>query len=64
MPNSLVTVKKMPKSSASKGLGRSFSISMKGIPKVDAKAKARLEAAARSPDSKKKRFFPILIIES
>jgi hypothetical protein len=63
MPKSFSTVKK-PKTSPGAGAsGRVFSISMKGIPKVDVKTMARLEAAARSPDSKK-RQFPILAVEA
>jgi hypothetical protein len=36
--------------------GRVFTISLKGIPRVDAQAKARLEAAARSPGSKRRDY--------
>jgi hypothetical protein len=36
--------------------GRVFAISLKGIPRVDAQAKARLEAAARSPSSKRRDY--------
>lgn len=42
--------------------GRVFAISLKGIPRVDAQAKARLEAAARSPGSKR-RDYPHLAVE-
>jgi hypothetical protein len=41
---------------------RVFSISLKGIPQLDASAKARLEAAARSPESQR-RDYPQLAIE-
>lgn len=41
--------------------GRVFTISLKGIPRVDAKAKARLQAAARSPDSKRQEY-PRLVV--
>ena len=42
--------------------GRVFTISLKGIPRVDAQAKARLEAAARSPNSKR-HDYPQLVVE-
>lgn len=63
MAKSFLVAKQLTKSPDVNVSGRVFSISMKGIPKVDAKAKARLEAAARSPYSKK-RHFPILAIEA
>ena len=63
MPKSFTAVKKLTTSTDAKASRRGFSISMKGIPKVDAKTMARLEAAARSPDSKK-RQFPILAFEA
>jgi hypothetical protein len=40
--------------------GRAFTISLKGIPRVDAETKARMEAAARSPSSKR-RDYPKLV---
>jgi hypothetical protein len=36
--------------------GRVFSISLKGIPRVDAQARARLEAAARNPSNKRRNY--------
>ena len=63
MPKSFTGIKKPTTSPDAKASGRRFSISMKGIPKVDAKTMARLETAARSPDSKK-RQFPILAVEA
>lgn len=59
----ITAVKKLTELPGAKVSGRGFPISMKGIPKVDAKTKARLEAAARNPDSKK-RHFPILAIKA
>ncbi len=53
--------KKIASAPAAKRAGRSFTISMKGIPKVDATVKARLEAAARCPSSKK-RNYPIVAL--
>jgi hypothetical protein len=50
------------KSSTKARAGRVFAISLKGIPRVDAQAKARLEAAARSPDNSR-RDYPQLAIE-
>lgn len=38
------------------GAGRVFTISMKGIPRVDAQTKARVEAAARKPDSPRRDY--------
>jgi len=64
MASNTTTLKKPAKTASANASGRSFSISMEGIPRVDAKAKSRLEAAARKikPGSKK-RNFPVLIIE-
>jgi hypothetical protein len=42
--------------------GRVFTLSLKGIPRVDAQAKARLEAAARSPN-RKWHDYPHLVVE-
>jgi hypothetical protein len=42
--------------------GRVFTMSLKGIPRVNAQTKARLEAAARSPGSKR-RDYPKLVVE-
>lgn len=42
--------------------GRVFTISMKGIPRLDAAGKARLEAAARKPQ-RKRRDYPQLKID-
>lgn len=36
--------------------GRVFTISMKGIPRVDAQTKARVEAAARKSDSPRRDY--------
>jgi len=50
------------KSSTQARSGRVFAISLKGIPRIDAAAQARLEAAARSPDQPR-RDYPHLTIE-
>ena len=63
MSNSFMAERKLPTSTDSKPSGRRFLISMKGIPKVDAKTMERLEAAARNADSTK-RDFPTLNVES
>lgn len=52
------TLKPAPKSAA----GRVFSISLKGIPRVNAETRTRLEAAARAPNSKR-RAYPQLVTE-
>jgi len=52
MPKDTTLLKKQAETSKSAlptKAGRVFKISLKGIPRVDAKTKARLEAAARSP---------------
>ncbi|MFZ4288155.1 hypothetical protein [Variovorax sp. HJSM1_2] len=46
-----------------KSEGRIYHLTMAGIPKVDAKTKARLEAAARDAN-RKKRDFPTLSVKS
>jgi hypothetical protein len=54
MPKATTLLKKQPETSKSATpakAGRVFKISLKGIPRVDAKTKARLEAAARNPGS-------------
>jgi hypothetical protein len=54
MPKATTLLKKQletSKSSAPTKAGRVFKISLKGIPRVDAKTKARLDAAARNPGS-------------
>lgn len=42
--------------------GRVFTISLKGVPRVDAKTKARLEAAARTPGNSR-RDYPQVIAD-
>jgi len=42
--------------------GRDFTISLKGIPWVDAQTKSRLEVAARSPSGKRQND-PQLVVE-
>lgn len=42
--------------------GRVFTISLKDVPRVDAKTKARLEAAARTPGSSR-RDYPQVIVD-
>jgi hypothetical protein len=52
VPKATTLLKKQPETSKSATptkAGRVFKISLKGIPPVDAKTKARLEAAARNP---------------
>lgn len=61
MSNSFTAVKQPAKLIGAKASGRGFVISMKGIPRVDAKEKARLEAAARSTASRK-RSYPIVAL--
>lgn len=61
MPISFTVAKQRPKSPDAKAQGRNFMISMKGIPKVDAKEKARLEAAARAPESRKRPYPTIAL---
>lgn len=56
------TAKKTPSLAVKAKAGRTFEISLKGIPRVDAQAKARLEVAARSP-SGKRRDYPHLAVE-
>ena len=56
------TALKKPKLAAKATPGRVFTISMKGIPRVSAETKARLEAAARAPSSKR-RDYPRLVTE-
>lgn len=51
-----------PKFAAKATAGRVFTISMKGIPRVSAETKARLEDAARAPASKR-RDYPRLVTE-
>ena len=51
-----------PKLAAKATPGRVFTISMKGIPRVSAETKARLEAAARAPSSKR-RNYPRLVTD-
>jgi hypothetical protein len=42
--------------------GRVFTITLKGVPRVDAKMKARLDAAARTPGSSR-RDYPQVIAD-
>ncbi|MDZ7855958.1 hypothetical protein [Sphaerotilus sp.] len=51
-----------PRLATKASAGRVFAISLKGIPRVDAQAKARLEAASRTPSSKR-RDYPQLAVE-
>jgi hypothetical protein len=65
MPKSTALLKKHSETSKSATLptvGGVFKISLKGIPKVDAKTKVRLEAAARSPESTR-RDYPEVIAD-
>ena len=50
------------KSATPAKVGRVFTISLKGVPRVDAKTKARLEAAARTPGSSR-RDYPQVIAD-
>jgi hypothetical protein len=62
MPKATTLLKKQPETSKSATptkSGRVFKISLKGIPRVDAKTKARLEAAARSPGNTS-RDYPLV----
>ncbi len=65
MPKATTLLKKQPETSkpaTPTQAGRVFKISLKGIPRVDAKTKARLEAAARSPGSAR-RDYPQVIAD-
>jgi hypothetical protein len=65
MPKATTLLKKQPqtsKSATSTKVGRVFKISLKGIPRVDAKTRARLEAAARSPGSTR-RDYPLVVAD-
>ena len=61
-PTALNKPPEIPKRAAQATTGRVFTISMKGIPRVSAETKARLEAAARTPASKR-RDYPRLVTE-
>ena len=65
MPKVTTLLKKQPETSKSATptkAGRVFKISLKGIPRVDAKTKARLETAARSPGSTR-RDYPQVVAD-
>jgi hypothetical protein len=59
MANNTATLKKPSetfKPAPNSVVGRVFSISLKGIPRVNAETRARLEAAARVPNSKRRSY--------
>ena len=60
MSKRTVKLKKKPseisKPASDLAAGRVFSISMKGIPRVTAEIRARLEAAARDPNTKRRSY--------
>ena len=63
MTKTILTFKKAKKTTPRKAApGRVFTISMKGIPSVNAETKARLEAAARNPNSKR-RNYPLVTVD-
>lgn len=52
------SIQKKPQ--ATETAGRVFSVSLKGIPRVTAESRARLEAAARSPATARSNFPRII----